>query len=150
LDLAGRYAEGEAADTQLREARRHGYCSGLAALLHPEPAEAARRILSSRGSAASVRAASLIRDVVGNPFRPAPAGTAAWRAWGDGTVVRLARAAYAERPLPEARLEPARLAVLADALEDAGCSDPDLLEHLRGPGPHVRGCWAVDLLQGKE
>ncbi|HKB40626.1 MAG TPA: hypothetical protein VKD72_29640, partial [Gemmataceae bacterium] len=45
---------------------------------------------------------------------------------------------------------PARLAVLADALEDAGCSDADLLSHLRGSGPHVRGCWAVDLILGKQ
>jgi hypothetical protein len=42
-----------------------------------------------------------------------------------------------------------RLPVLADALEDAGCADADLLGHLRGPGPHVRGCWAVDLILGK-
>jgi hypothetical protein len=39
--------------------------------------------------------------------------------------------------------------VLADALEGAGCDNPDLLGHLRGPGPHVRGCWALDLLLGK-
>jgi hypothetical protein len=40
--------------------------------------------------------------------------------------------------------------VLADALEDAGCSDAGLLGHLRSPGPHVRGCWALDLVLGKE
>jgi hypothetical protein len=61
----------------------------------------------------------------------------------------LARAAYWYRLLPSGHLDPARLAVLADDLEDAGCTDPDLLGHLRGPGPHVRGCWAVDLLLGK-
>jgi hypothetical protein len=37
----------------------------------------------------------------------------------------------------------------ADALEDAGCTDADLLGHLHGPWPHVRGCWAVDLVLGK-
>jgi hypothetical protein len=37
----------------------------------------------------------------------------------------------------------------ADALEDAGCTDSDLLGHLRSPGPHVRGCWTVDLVLGK-
>jgi hypothetical protein len=52
--------------------------------------------------------------------------------------------------MPSGHLDPARLAVLADALEDAGCADADLLGHLRGPGPHIRGCWAVDLLLGKE
>jgi hypothetical protein len=40
--------------------------------------------------------------------------------------------------------------VLADALEDAGCGDAELLGHLRGPGPHARGCFALDLLTGKE
>jgi hypothetical protein len=42
-----------------------------------------------------------------------------------------------------------RLPVLADALEDAGCGDPAVLGHLRGPGPHARGCWVVDLVLGK-
>jgi hypothetical protein len=36
--------------------------------------------------------------------------------------------------------------VLADAMEDAGVKDAEILDHLRGPGPHLRGCWVVDLL----
>ena len=51
--------------------------------------------------------------------------------------------------LPSGHQAAARLAVLADTLEEAGCSDSDLLGHLRGPGPHVRGCWVVDLVLGK-
>ena len=47
-------------------------------------------------------------------------------------------------------MKPERLAVLFDALEEAGCDDAEILNHLRSPGPHVRGCWAVDLLLGKE
>ncbi len=90
----------------------------------------------------------LLREVVGNPFRT-PALDPAWLAWKGGIVPKLARAAYDERRLPEGILEPARLAVLADALEDAGCTDAELLGHLRGPGPHVRGCWALDLVTGK-
>ena len=43
----------------------------------------------------------------------------------------------------------AELPILADALEDAGCTDPTLLDHLRRPGPHFRGCWALDLLRGE-
>jgi hypothetical protein len=66
------------------------------------------------------------------------------------TVVALAQAAYDERELPSGQLDPARLAVLADALEDAGATDADLLAHLRSPGPHVRGCYAVDLLLGRK
>jgi hypothetical protein len=99
--------------------------------------------------AESAAHAGLVRCLFGSPFRPAPAADPAWLAWQGGTVPKLARAAYEEGLLPEGALDPARLAVLADALEDAGCADPELLGHLRGPGPHVRGCWAVDLLLGR-
>jgi hypothetical protein len=64
-------------------------------------------------------------------------------------VASLARAAYEERALPSGEFDAARLAVLADALEEEGCDNTDILTHLRSPGPHVRGCWAVDLLLGK-
>jgi hypothetical protein len=70
-------------------------------------------------------------------------------AWQTPTVVQLAQAAYDERELPSGHLDPARLAVLADALETAGCMDQEILAHLRGSGPHVRGCWAVDSLLGR-
>jgi hypothetical protein len=89
---------------------------------------------------------ALLREIFGNPFRPVSVRPA-WLAWNDGAVPRLARAAYEERSLPAGTLDRARLAVLADALEEAGCADPDILSHLRG-GPHVRGCWAIDLLLG--
>jgi hypothetical protein len=71
-------------------------------------------------------------------------------AWDGGTVWKLATTAYEERVLPSGTLDPARIAVLADALEDAGGGDAELLAHLRGPEPHVRGCWAIDLVLGKE
>jgi hypothetical protein len=90
---------------------------------------------------------ALLRDLF-IPFG-APEVSASWLTWGGGAVAALARGAYEDRQLPSGQLDPARLAVLTDALEDAGCADPDLLGHLRGPGPHVRGCWAVDLLLGK-
>jgi hypothetical protein len=64
-------------------------------------------------------------------------------------VVALAQAAYDNRDRFAGTLDPARLTALADALEVAGCADADLLGHLRGPGQHVRGRWAVDLLLGK-
>jgi hypothetical protein len=64
-------------------------------------------------------------------------------------VGKLARAAYEERRLPSGELDLARLAVLADALEDAGCADAELLGHLRGTGPHVRGCHVLDAILGK-
>jgi hypothetical protein len=42
-----------------------------------------------------------------------------------------------------------RLPILADALQDAGCENADILDHCRGPGPHARGCWVVDLILDK-
>jgi hypothetical protein len=93
--------------------------------------------------------AGLIRELFANPCRPAPLVDPAWLAWQGGAVARLGRAAYDERRLPEGTLNPVRLALLADALEDAGCADAELLRHLRSPGPHVRGCWALDLILGK-
>jgi hypothetical protein len=77
-------------------------------------------------------------------FRPLPPVTPAVLAWQGGTVGRLAAAVYKDRAFT-----PEQVGVLADALEDAGCDKPDLLDHLRGPGPHVRGCWVLDLLLGK-
>jgi hypothetical protein len=90
---------------------------------------------------------NLLRDLF-TPFRRA-AVHPAWLSWGGTAVVALARAAYEDRLLPSGQLDPTRLAVLADALEDAGCDDAELLGHLRGPGPHVRGCWVIDLLTGR-
>jgi hypothetical protein len=87
--------------------------------------------------------AHLLRDVFGNPFRPVPAPPPAVLAWNDGTAVKLAQAVYEERAFD-------RLPIVADALEEAGCADAELLGHLHGPGPHARGCWALDLLLGKE
>jgi hypothetical protein len=70
--------------------------------------------------------------------------------WNEGTVVKLAQPSYEARSLPEGTMDPARLAVLADALEDAGCEDAEILEHLRRQETvHVRGCWPVDLVLGR-
>jgi hypothetical protein len=109
--------------------------------------EAANR--RGRAAEAAVQSA-LLRDLFGNPFRPAPAVEGAWLRWRDGVVPLLAEGAYDDRQMPEGTLDPARLAVVADALEDAGCTEAGLLSHLRSPGPHVRGCWAVDLVLAKE
>jgi hypothetical protein len=88
----------------------------------------------------------LLREMYGNPFRPV-SFRAACR---TPTLVQLARAACDERIMPSGHLDPGLLAILADALEEAGCADQAILSHLRGPGPHVRGCWAVDLILGRE
>ena len=94
------------------------------------------------------RQTKLLHDIFGNLFRPVTIPPAVL-AWHDSTVVRLAQAAYDDRHLPSGTLDNGRLAVLADALEEAGCTDTEILGHLRGPGPHVRGCWPVDLCLGK-
>jgi hypothetical protein len=86
----------------------------------------------------------LVRCVFGNPFRP----LAVVPAWRTPAAVALARAAYDERHLPSGHLDAARLLVLADALEEAGATDAQLLGHLRSAGPHVRGCAAVDAVLG--
>jgi hypothetical protein len=91
---------------------------------------------------------ALLHDLFGNPFRPTTFSSA-WRTWNDAAVVRLAQAAYEERQWPAGTLDNARLAILADALEEAGCTDTELLTHLRSPGPHVRGCFALDAVLGK-
>jgi hypothetical protein len=90
--------------------------------------------------------ADLLRCVVGNPFRPVVFDPV----WRTPEVLELAAAGYEERSLPDGLLGVTRLPVLGDALEEAGCSLPDLLAHLRGPGPHVRGCWALDCALNKE
>ncbi len=93
--------------------------------------------------------AKLLRDIFGTPFRPLPPINLSLLTWNGGLIRTLAQAAYDDRLLPSGQLDPARLGVLADALTDAGCTDAELLEHLRGEGPHLRGCYAVDCILGK-
>ena len=82
--------------------------------------------------------AALVRDIVGNPFRP-PVIEPSWLSWNGGAAVALARTIYEERRFED-------MPVLADALEEAGCRDEEVLGHLRGPGPHARGCLVIDLM----
>jgi hypothetical protein len=80
----------------------------------------------------------VLRDVVGNPFRTMTMESA----WQTTNVLKLASNIYDNRRTDY-------LPVLADALEDAGCDNADILSHCRQPGDHVRGCWVVDLVLGK-
>ena len=81
----------------------------------------------------------LLRDIFGNPFRPVVIFSPSWR---TSTAVTLASQMYESRDF-------SAMPILADALQDAGCDSADVLDHCRGPGPHVRGCWVVDLVLGK-
>jgi hypothetical protein len=112
-------------------------------------AYASSHITPDKGLSEKTHQVALLRDLFGNPFRPILLDPA-WLTWRDGTIPRLAQVIYESRQLPSGHLDRDRLAVLGDALEDSGCSDPDILGHCRGPGPHVRGCWVVDLFLGKE
>jgi hypothetical protein len=79
-----------------------------------------------------------IQDVFGNPFRPVTFDPSC----RTSTILTLAAGIYADRAFD-------RLPILADALQDAGCDNLDILNHCRGGGVHVRGCWVVDQLLGK-
>jgi hypothetical protein len=83
----------------------------------------------------------LLRDVAGNPFRPATVDPSVPR-WKNGLLAGMAQAIYDEKRFGD-------LPILADALEEAGCDNADILGHCRGPGPHCRGCFVVDALLGK-
>lgn len=92
--------------------------------------------------------ADLIRDIFGPlPFRHIPLDPI----WMTAVAVSLTRTSYEDRSLPDGHLDRGRLAVLADALQEAGCEDLSVLGHLRQEGAiHVRGCWVIDLLLQKE
>ncbi len=89
----------------------------------------------------SIRAkhCDLVRDIFGNPFRPVTLDPR----WLTSTVLDLARIIYDERTFE-------RMPILADALMDAGCDSEEILSHCRNGGPHVRGCWVIDLLLANE
>jgi hypothetical protein len=155
VDLVERRADENATDEQLQaalEALRDDRRFTAARAAARRPDWAAR---SAAGYAARdvtrpaawdherAQQAAVLRDLFGPlPFRPVtlPTNVTAWR---DGAILALAQAVYEERAFD-------RLPVLADVLEEAGYTDPELLGHLRGPGPHARGCWALDCLLTKE
>ena len=164
LEVAERFAEGEAGSRELNESfeatrplSRVDQCvaASMAAWMvwtacsskanyaafgaTSFPAIFAGHSLGDLDGEAALR--HLLRDVFGNPFRPAGLKRE-WVAANDRAVEAVARSIYDERAFD-------RMPILGDALEDAGCDDETILGHCRGPGPHVRGCWVVDLILGK-
>jgi hypothetical protein len=160
-ELSERYADGLATAEELREARVTAvelwstfHSPNVSAARHPRGlvTGAACQVtrldvtkvvteieqVAAAGGVEGRERARLMRDIFGNPFRPVTLDPA----WLTEAVVALARGIYEDRAFD-------RMPVLADALEDAGCSDPDILNHCRGEGPHVRGCHVLDLLLGK-
>lgn len=82
----------------------------------------------------------MLREILGNPYRVSKRNPA-WSNWNGGIVPQLAQEIYEEQRYDE-------LAVLADALEEAGCDDQEVLTHFRQQATHCRGCWALDLVLG--
>jgi hypothetical protein len=136
LDRAGQCADAVA--TMVAFAAYEAYRASLPVPNPPYNDTARETITTSRGSEASTQA-TFLRDLFGNPFRPIALNPA----WVTSEVRAMAQVIYDEKKFED-------LPVLADALEDAGCTSADVLAHLRSPGPHVRGCWALDLILGKE
>jgi hypothetical protein len=152
VEVAEAFADGLAGPEELRAARQACKFAGGDAAWY---AAASRAAVAARNAALSAQAgsdptperaaqAALLRCVFGNPFRPVALDSD----WRVPAVVALAQGAYKERQLPAGTLDPQRLAVLADALEEAG-ADVAVVAHLRSDGPHVRGCHVVDLILGK-
>jgi hypothetical protein len=163
LEMAERYADGETTPERPRGLfvpRELGTGEGDTPPAHPPrfPVEAAvefardgaalaasaattaQGVSAARGMA-RVMQCHLLRCLFGTPFRPVSANPV-WPTWHGGLLVSMARRMYDSRDFSD-------LPVLADALEEAGCEDQDILSHCRSGCDHFRGCWVIDLLLGK-
>jgi hypothetical protein len=163
VEVAERFADGLASQDELTTARGAAALACQAAesiqpLLQAAQAVAAQNAaLAAQDAAAQVRLfdgstssvqCDLLRDIFGNPFRPPSPVAPAVLAWNGGTVSRLAQAAHDAHRLPTGMLDLAHFTILADAMEEAGYTDTEILAHLRGPAPHSRGCHVLDLVLG--
>ena len=146
VEAAERYAEGQAGSEALEIARmaRLGDLNAFrAARLAAGWAITRDRVIldlkDSRQKALAIRETTLLREILGNPFRP----VAFSPLWRTGTAVSLAQTMYESRDF-------GAMPILADALQDAGCDNADILDHCRNTNlTHVRGCWVVDLVRNK-
>ena len=156
IDVAERHADGLATDHELaavaieNDCRYFGlesmYAYGWAATSNDVASALASVARAFRGGASrgtDSERCKILREIVGNPFLPADIDPY-WLIWNDRIVRRFAQSIYDERVYD-------RMPILADALEEAGCADESILQHCRlelelYSGPHVRGCWCLDLL----
>jgi hypothetical protein len=120
------------------EALNPAYHAARSEAFQKATAGEARQAADRRGQEELTAQAHLVSEIFGNPFRPLPVQVG----WVTPTVRTMAEVTYNERRFAD-------LPILADALEDVGCDNADILNHCRQPGEHVRGCWVVDLLTGR-
>jgi len=142
IELGERLADGEATDEEVlafsRATLEESDCSEWSALT-ANSRMSVQVYISSGPDPVRARVPHLLRECFGNPFRPVSPDPA----WLTTTVVALAEGIYAERAFD-------RMPILADALQDADCTNDDVLSHCRGPVEgHLRGCWVIDLLTGR-
>lgn len=178
LEVAERYADGQGSASDLQEARCYANseaehacmnaaetedavvmasCASLNAAwgaakhgAKPPDDNSLSAIFNARLAAEQVIQCGFLRDIFGPlPFL-ASLPTVPPHIINDRTIAGLVEVCYDQRVLPGNALDPTLLGVLADALEDAGCIDSMLLEHLRSLGCHTHGCWAVDLVLGRK
>ena len=144
LEVAEQFADGAATAGELWAAAEAAKPWASADAARQDAYQGAYQVVyAGNEGGKGVAIAELTRDVFGNPLRPPPAIDPAWLSWNGGTVAKLARSIYEERRFAD-------VPILADALEEAGCTDAALLCHCRDPGPHVRGCWVLDRLTNRE
>jgi hypothetical protein len=156
IETAERYADGEATAEELRAAEQAA--TDVSAEFR-QPSDMAMWVASTRPHLSGhpwqvlfnwaaedyipkADRVALLHELFHNPFRPITLDLSSWT-WHDGLLVSMAQRMYDRRDFSD-------IAVLADALEEAGCQDQDILGHCRSGGEHVRGCWVVDLLLGKK
>lgn len=156
VEIAERYADGVGSKGQMDELRdaiwyaeynrhqpplpAHQPSDAVQLALRPRPFYPAcdvPKILKAASSDPDLPVA-LLRDIFGNPFHPITPSSS----WITSSVLALARRMYDSRDF-------SAMPILADALQDSGCDNTDILDHCRGPGPHVRGCWVVDAILNK-
>lgn len=117
----------------------YGKASGMVELVDEVIEQKTARMTEDKESVENIALAHILREQLGNPFRPSRFEPA----WRTETVLALAEGIEADRAFD-------RMPILADALEEAGCDERPMLDHLRGPGPHARGCWVLDLILNRE
>jgi hypothetical protein len=138
IELAERYSDDE---TLAEEAWSSQELKTFWSISISDPSAAATLAARNKRLLSLQWKAQILREIVGNPFRSVRVDPA-WLTWHDTTIPRLARTIYDDRAFD-------RMPILADVLEEAGCTDAAILNHCRLPEEHYRGCWVVDSIIGK-